>query len=244
MDSMDQVAICADTTAGWHTSWLTALGLRSEHGSTLWRALDPPPFIYWAAITLSPEAASADVAGARGTVCDSWSALDLEPLGFELRDRDGFVEGAREPWFLRAPGALAAEAPPPELQVIEADTPARVAEFESVSVRGFGGDGASIPTGSFHPASILRDRRMTLLIGQVEGNTVAAAMSHRGDAAVGIYGVTTIRSMRGRGYASALTRALIDPIRPTILSPSPQAENLYRRLGFAQVGRLRQWHHS
>ena len=239
---MDAVAICADTTAGWHASWLTALGLRSERRETVWRALDPPPFIYWTAITRAPDAPPAEFAEVHGTVCDSWSSLDLAPLGFELRDRDGFEERAREPWFFRAPGALPAQDRPPELEVIQADSPGRVAEFERVSVRGFGGEDASVPTGSLHPASILADAQMTMLIGRVGGNAIAAAMGYRADAAIGIYGVTTIRSMRGRGYASALTRALIDPTRPAVLSPSPEAENLYRRLGFMQVGQLRQWH--
>jgi predicted GNAT family acetyltransferase len=66
-------------------------------------------------------------------------------------------------------------------------------------------------------------------------------MSYRTDAAVGIYGVTTVASARGRGYASALTRALIDPSLPASLSPSPEAESLYRRLGFERAGELRVW---
>ena len=69
-------------------------------------------------------------------------------------------------------------------------------------------------------------------------------MSYGTDSAVGIFGVTTIESARGRGYASALTRALIDPALPAVLSPSPEAESLYRRLGFGQVGELCQWHRN
>ena len=51
---------------------------------------------------------------------------------------------------------------------------------------------------------------MTMLTGRVAGKAVSAAMSYRTDIAIGIYGVTTIESARGRGYASALTHALID----------------------------------
>jgi predicted GNAT family acetyltransferase len=82
---------------------------------------------------------------------------------------------------------------------------------------------------------------MTMVTGRAGGSAVAAAMSYRSEGAVGIYGVTTIASARGRGYASALTRALVDPAAPALLSPSPEAERLYRRLGFEQVGELRQW---
>lgn len=238
---MDPVALCADTTARWHESWLAALGLRSERRDSVWRALDPPPFIYWTAITLAGDVPAAAVADSRGTICDSWSVLDLARPGFEERGSDGFVERAREPWFLRPVGDSAVAERPSDLEVVRVSTPAEVAEFEAVSVRGFGGDDASVPTGAFHPASILADARMTMLMGRVGGNAVAAAMSYRTDEAVGIYGVTTIASARGRGYASALTRALVVPGLPAVLSPSPAAESLYRRLGFEQVGELRQW---
>jgi hypothetical protein len=73
---------------------------------------------------------------------------------------------------------------------------------------------------------------MTMLTGRVGETAVAAAMGYRSD---------EIASDRGRGYASALTRALIDPAAPAVLSPSPEAESPYRRLGFAQVSELRQW---
>ncbi|HEV8687902.1 MAG TPA: GNAT family N-acetyltransferase [Gaiellaceae bacterium] len=233
---MDAVALCADTTADWHASWLTALGLRSERRDSVWRAVDLPPFIYWTAITLAPDVPASAVRDAQGTLCDSWSVLELGAA-----DRDGFVERAREPWFLRPARELPAEEAPSELEVVRVSTPAEVAEFEEVSVRGFGGDAGSVEPGTFHPPSILADERMTMLTGRVAGDPVAAAMAYRTDTAVGIYGVTTIAPARGRGYASALTRALMDPGLPAVLSPSPEAQNLYRRLGFEQVGELRQW---
>jgi predicted GNAT family acetyltransferase len=82
---------------------------------------------------------------------------------------------------------------------------------------------------------------MTMLTGRVAGRAVAAAMSYRLDHVVGIYGVATLASARGRGYASALTASLVDPALPASLSPSPAAESLYRRLGFAGVGELTMW---
>jgi ribosomal protein S18 acetylase RimI-like enzyme len=236
---MDPVALCADVTAGWHAAWLTALDLQSERRDSVWRAIESPPFVYWTAITLSSDAPASAVCDAEGTVCDSWSVLDLAEFGFVARDRDGLEERSREPWFLRAPGALGMAEVPSAFELVHVSTPAQVREFESVSMRGFGG--AAVQSGAIHPPSILADTRMTMLIGRVEGEAVAAGMSYRTDAADGIYGVTTISSARRRGYASALTRALIDPTMPAVLSPSPEAEGLYRRLGFEQVGELRQW---
>jgi hypothetical protein len=230
---VDPVALCADAAACWHTSWLTSLGLRSERRDAVWRALDAAPYIYWTAITLAPHAPVSGVSDARGTLCDSWSSLDLAPFGF--------AEWRREPWFVRAPGALPDAETPAELDVVRVSTPAEVAEFERVSARGFGGDESWVKPGAFHPPAILADTRMTMLVGRVRQRPVAAAMSYRADDATGIYGVTTIAQAQGRGYASALTRALIDPTAPAVLSPSPEAERLYRRLGFEQVGELRMW---
>lgn len=240
--TIDPVRLCADNAAGWHASWLTALGLRSERRHRVWRALDAPPFIYWTAITLAPDAPESLLCDAHGTVCDSWSVLHLATCGFGKRDRDGFAERAREPWFLRPARGIPTEDWPPELTVARVSTPEQVVEFESVSVRGFSGKDSSVRAGTLHPASILADAHMTMLIGRVGDEAVAAAMSYRSDGALGIYGVTTITSARRRGYASALTRALIDPATPALLSPSTEAASLYRRLGFEQVGELRQWH--
>jgi GNAT superfamily N-acetyltransferase len=237
----DLVAVCTDAAAAWHASWLTALGLRSERRGPVWLALDAPPFIYWTAIPLAPDVSESDVADATGTVCDAWCRLELAPFGFDLRDRDGREDTAREPWFVRPPGPLAAEPAPPELEVVRAATPAEVAEFEAVSVHGFAGEDAPVEPGALHPPAVLADERMTMLTGRVDGRPVAAATSYRTDASVGIYGVTTVASARGRGYASALTRELVDAALPASLSPSPEAERLYRRLGFEEVGALRQW---
>jgi hypothetical protein len=195
--------------------------------------LDAPPVIYWSAITLEAGASPEDLADVHGSLCDSWSTADLAPLGFHER--------LREPWFVRPPGELGTTAPPPELEIVRVSTPSEVVEFEAVSVRGFGDEDAGIDAGALHPATILADARMTMLTGRVNGRPVAAATGYRTDEAVGIYGVATIASARRRGYASALTRALLEPTLPAVLSPSPEGEGMYRRLGFGRVGELCQW---
>ena len=127
--------LCADAVAGWHSAWLASFGQRFDRDEDAWRALDEPHFIYFAGITLRPDAPAAAVAAAPGTVCDSWSCLDLAPFGFRA--------GGSEAWFYREPGPLPAEDMPPELELMHVSTPEEVAEFEAVSVRGFderGGD--------------------------------------------------------------------------------------------------------
>jgi hypothetical protein len=235
----ERVWLCADNAAAWHTSWLTALGLRSERTETVWRALDPPPFIYWAAITLSSAATASEVAGSLGTVCDAGTCLDLSAHGFRVWEPEPGVQ--TEPWFVRPPGPVPRAPPPPELEIVRVDSEASIAEFESTSLRGFGHRDGELERFSIHPPAVLSDAGATLLVGRVGGVAVAAAMSQRTERSVGIYGVTTIAGARRRGYASALTSELIDPGLPATLSASAEAEGVYRRLGFREVGRLRHW---
>ena len=234
------VELAMDACVGWHDSWLRgAFGLRTETDADAWRLLDPPPRPwYFTVITRRADAEPAAIADVRGMVCDPWSRLDLEPLGFEAREP--------EPWFFRPPGPLEPGGPaeaPAELEIRQASTPDEIAEFEAVSVWGFENENVAVEVGSVHPATILEDPRMTSWIGRVDGRPVAAAMSFETPGAIGVFGVTTVASARKRGYGTAMTRAAIrvESGLPSVLSPSPEAENLYRRLGFRSVGRLSKW---
>jgi hypothetical protein len=230
----DPVGLCADVVAGWHACWLRALGLRSERDTDAWRALDAPPHIYFAGITLRADAAAEAVADVPGSICDAWQTLDLTPLGFRL--------SREEPWFHRPAGRLSG-VPLPELVIVPVTSEAEVEEFELVSVRGFESEEATIAAGTFHPPTILADPAMAMFIGRVEGRPVAAAMGYRTDNAVGVFGVTTVASARRHGYGAALTRAamLTESGLPSVLAPSVQGERLYRRLGFRRVGALSIW---
>jgi hypothetical protein len=231
----DPVALCADAVAGWHAAWLTALGLRSAADADAWRALDPPPHIYFSAITLRPDTPVEAVADAAGAVCDSWQTIDLAQAGFR--------DWRHEPWFLCTASEPAGDETPPELDIVRVTTAKEVEEVEAVSVRGFENEAATIEPGTLHPPAILEDPRMVLWLGRVDGKPVGAAMSYRTDDTVGIFGVTTIASVRRRGYGTALTRAamLVDSGLPSVLAPSPEGEGVYRRLGFERVGELRIW---
>ena len=82
-----------------------------------------------------------------------------------------------------------------------------------------------------------------MFLGRVDGRPVAAAMGYRTEDVVGVFGVTTVASARGRGYGSALTRAAMSTETglPSILAPSEEGASMYRRLGFEQVGELSIW---
>jgi Acetyltransferase (GNAT) domain len=230
----DPVSLCAEAYAGWHASWLTALGVRSERADGMWRALDRPPYIYLAGITLEPGVPTEAIAGVPGSVGDVWQTLELQAHGFHV--------WRTEPWFYRPPGP-APDTTPPALEVVRVRTPEEVVEFEAVSVRGFGSEDDTIEAGTFHPPSGLDDDAMHMFTGRVDGRPVAAAMGYVLDDAVGVFGVATVASARRRGYGTALTRAamLTDTGLPAVLAPSPQAANMYRRLGFEPVGALSIW---
>jgi ribosomal protein S18 acetylase RimI-like enzyme len=230
----EPVTLCADAYAAWHTSWLTALGLRSARSEGVWRALDRPPHIYLAGIALEEAVRSDALADVPGSVGDAWHALDLAPHGFRVR--------RTEPWFSRPPGPLP-ESPETGLELVHVATPQEVEEFEAVSVRGFGNEDETIQPGTFHPPSVLADQAMHMFIGRVDGRPVAAAMGYVLDDVVGVFGVTTVASARRHGYGTAVTRAalLADTGLPAVLAPSEEAVNMYRRLGFRSVGELRIW---
>jgi hypothetical protein len=232
----DHAELGVDASVRWHDAWVRTFGLRTALDADTWRVLDPgaPPF-YFTAITRRPEAPPEALAAAHGTVCDGWAELDLEPLGFEPR--------GGEPWFYWPAGSLPPAEPPPELELVRVTTAEEIEEFEAVSVHGFGNEDEEVAVGSAHPAAILAEPRMTCWIGRVDGRAVAAAISFDTGRAIGVFGVTTVASARRRGYGSAITRAAVLPESglPAVLSPSPEAESLYRRLGFRAVGELRKW---
>jgi predicted GNAT family acetyltransferase len=112
-----------------------------------------------------------------------------------------------------------------------------------VSVRGFDNEEVVVEPGIYHPATILGDGAMHMFTGSVGGRPVAAAMGYVFEGAVGVFGVTTVASARGRGYGTALTRAamLTETGLPAVLAPSEMAASMYRRLGFEPVGELTIW---
>jgi hypothetical protein len=230
----DAVTLCAEAYAAWHTSWLNALGLRSARRDGVWRALDPPPHIYLAGITLEAGVPSQALVDVPGSVGDAWHALDLSPYGFSV--------WRTEPWFHRPPGPLP-ESPRTDLQLVRVTTPRDVEEFEAVSVRGFGNEDDTVEPGTIHPPSVLADDAMHMFLGRVGGRPVAAAMGYVLEDAVGVFGVTTVASARRRGYGTTVTGAamLAETGLPAVLAPSEEAVEMYWRLGFRPVGALRIW---
>jgi GNAT superfamily N-acetyltransferase len=172
------------------------------------------------------------VRNAPGAVYDSWNSLELQAFGFG--------RWRLEIWYVRRPEPIG-DAKPPELDIVRV-SPDDLAEFEAVSVRGFGGEGDSVPVESIHPPN--PDPRMTYWLGRVGGEAVCAAMSYETERAIGIFGVTTITPARNRGYATALMRraVLVETGKPAVLNTDTEAAmRVYERLGFERVGQCPLW---
>ena len=241
----DLIADAAANLAGWHDSSLRALGLECERDAALWRASMPGPSVYFCAVTLGSGERTDDhlegieeLAGTHPsvplTVCDSFNALDLAPLGFE-RLRTGT-------WMVRKPADPQRRPFPADLVIERVITPGQLAEWEAASAMGFG---SPAPTpGSLHGAGILSDARMQVFAGKVDGKVVAGSMGYLTERVNGVYGVSTIPGHRRRGYAEWLTwRAILGrPHQPTILQPGEESEPLYHRMGFEPMGQYTAWH--
>jgi GNAT superfamily N-acetyltransferase len=87
---------------------------------------------------------------------------------------------------------------------------------------------------------------ITTLI-EVDGEPVSKAVAHPFDNAIGIFGVATMPTRRGAGYARAAIASAIYACsstgdkRPVWLYASDDLEPFYRSMGFEPVGRSNVW---
>jgi ribosomal protein S18 acetylase RimI-like enzyme len=82
-----------------------------------------------------------------------------------------------------------------------------------------------------------------ILLGRLDGETVATALAFDLDGDCGIYNVGTLEHARRRGLASALTAiqlsdALARGCETASLQATPMAERLYAAAGFRDLGRI------
>jgi ribosomal protein S18 acetylase RimI-like enzyme len=83
----------------------------------------------------------------------------------------------------------------------------------------------------------------SIVVGRLDGSSVATALAYDCDGDCGIYNVGTLEHARRRGLASALTMALLrDALargcETASLQATPMAEHLYASIGFRSLGRI------
>ncbi len=250
-DPLDVVTAATANLVGWHQCSVAALGFPGRCGEHWWTSPTPAPWIYFTAIELGRHHTASDVRAARAAlgehlhdprggfeaVCVSFDDLDLD------LDADGLRRRSAGLWYARPPAPVDADDDRAEdLAITEVGSEDDLSDFERATCAAFD---APPPTAPFdvHAPPILADPRMHVLIGRRDGTVVSGAMAYIDEQVIGIYGVGTIPGHRGRGYASALTLAALRlaPGRVATLQPSAAAARLYRRLGFAEVGRFSHW---
>ncbi len=244
----DLVPAAIANLAAWHECSVAALGFPGRTGPHWWTCPTPRPWIYFTAIERraepTPEGRRKSLAdldahlddprGAFQAVCVSYDDLDLGDAGLTRRS-----EGR---WYARLPGPRPPDDIPDELEVVEVHDQAGLAAFEVATCAAFG---SPPPTAPFdvHAPAVLEDPAMRILVGCRDGDVVCSAMGYIDDDVLGIYGVGTVPGQRGRGYARALTLAVLDlaPGRAATLQPSDAAARMYRGLGFEEIGRFSHW---
>jgi hypothetical protein len=163
-----------------------------------------------------------------------WPSPDLSQWGLQLLDQ--------QPLMVRLPGAALPDAPP-ELRIVEAINPAILADCERVAIAGFAiTELQPVRLGSLFDARALGGP-LRIWVGYLGDRPVTTAAVFADGAVNGIYVVTTLSEVRGRGYGTAVTAHAIAasaPV-PAVLEASAIGQPVYRRLGFADVVRYDMW---
>jgi GNAT superfamily N-acetyltransferase len=86
-------------------------------------------------------------------------------------------------------------------------------------------------------------------VGLLDGEPVASATLFLGAGVGGVWHVGTMTNARGQGIGAAMTLAPLATARALgyrvgTLYASPMGEGVYRRLGFAEYGRMEQYQWS
>lgn len=172
------------------------------------------------------------------------------PWGLSLREdlwsthragleAEGFHDEETQPAMVLP--SLDRQAPPlpPGLRIEAATTPEQLGCFLATGARGFGFPGGALRR-FLRPAALqaqLRVPHSHWLVGLLEGQPVATAMSVVDEGVSYIAWVSTVPEHRKKGYGEALTwqAALAgrqDGARSALLRASKMGEPVYRRMGF------------
>ena len=148
--------------------------------------------------------------GSPTDVVDSYSCLDLKPLGFK--------RWFSTDWSFRAPGAVETgrvAKSTPKIHVVE--TPSELLEFDLAAAAGFGQQGGD----RVYVDRLLTDDRYRFLYIKHAGEIVAGVQTFTNSESVGIYTLFTLPDHRRKGFASELVHAALatEPQLPAITNP-------------------------
>lgn len=167
-------------------------------------------------------------------VMDSWAALDLTSLGYEIRFTDE--------WFIRHRRIDAAGTPGTEdVRLITSKD--ELAEFERASVLGFDAQPVDAASGQTYVPALLDDDRFRFFGLYVNDALVSGVFLFEDPWSVGVFTFFTLPAFRGQGLGSNLLRVALRqaPDLPIATNPSPMSRGIFSKLGFQPVGERRLW---
>jgi hypothetical protein len=168
------------------------------------------------------------------SLLSAWPTPDLRARGWVLFGHPAFV--ARGGWPM-APSALREG-----VELVDIDA-SNIGEFDRVMVEGYPmPEAAGLPAGSIYPTLSL-EQGVTLRIGCVDGEPVAAGAGFVGQGVVNLCGAATLPAARRRGVWGALVRARAGdaPDLPAVAFTSDYSRPGFEHLGFLVVTRFTMW---
>ena len=221
----------------WYEAIFRTHGLSGAIADGLWTSYDRPPPYYSNAVTLTPSATAAQVATLRGLVSvldppwsvkDSFSALDLSPLGFRpLFDADWIWTDDRA---VATPDRGAAIWRP-------VTTPTALERWEAA----WRANGSPTDRRVFLP-KLLRDGTIAIFAAYQGDAIVAGCAANRSAEAVGFSNFFVADEDEDAATASAINAvARFGGGLPVVGYETGESLARMRRLGFRAVGPLRVW---
>lgn len=177
-----------------------------------------------------------------------WPTNRPASLGDHLA-RHGFVHEGDGPLMVLdlAASALPTELPP-GLAIERVTTAAALGEAADVTLGMMeaGPDAAAAFYDAYARLILVPDPPMRYFVGRMDGRIVGTSALYTGTGQAGVYAVTTVPELRGRGIGRAMTVAALAEGRRAgrelgVLLSSPLGEPVYRRLGFREVGSAGFW---
>ena len=222
---MDARLRCAvDASIGWYDDLCVLHGIGSTLADGVWSALEPPPPLHSAAVTVEPSATAATVLdrladGPPGGVKDSFATVDLGAAGWEL---------LFEATWMHLPAPEVPAAAPPGWQQVR--KPAELARWTA------GHDTAEVLL-----PGLLRRGHLVVLERRVDGTAVAGAVARLGSGTVDL---SNVHAAPGHAVDWDELAAVVAHLFPgRWLVGYEHGDDLEAALagGFTAVGDLRVW---
>jgi GNAT superfamily N-acetyltransferase len=172
--------------------------------------------------------------GAVTSMVDSFSSLDLTPLGFHtLFDT---------PWTFRH--ASPVESLPirqPQFRIETVNTPAQLQEFDRAAAAGFG----QPDDDTVYSTPLLTDPRYDFYFIRQSNKIAAGVQTFTNNESIGVYTLFTLPEHRRKGFAKSLVNHVLSltPDLPAVTNPSEDSDHLFRNAGFSHIGTRTIWLH-